>query len=114
MAPVPPGIGVIHPATSATRSKSTSPTMPASVREIPTSSTAAPGFTWSTPINRPTPTAEMRMSASAHTAASSGVREWAMVTVASTPLAASSSAIDRPTSCERPTTTARRPDSGTS
>jgi hypothetical protein len=42
--PVPPGIGVIAPATACTASKSTSPTMPASVREMPTSITAAPGL----------------------------------------------------------------------
>ena len=35
--PVPPGIGVSQPATSATASKSTSPTMPVSVRDTPTS-----------------------------------------------------------------------------
>ena len=55
----------------------------------------------------------MMMSASRHTAARSGVREWASVTVASTPLRPSSSTIGSPTSVERPTTTARLPDVAT-
>ena len=43
--PVPPGIGVIAPATACTESKSTSPTIFASSRDTPTSITVAPGLT---------------------------------------------------------------------
>ena len=43
MIPVPPGIGVSAPAIPVTESASKSPTMPASVREIPTSMQVAPG-----------------------------------------------------------------------
>jgi SAM-dependent methyltransferase len=46
--PTPPGTGVIAPATSATPSKSTSPTRrPSAVRLVPTSITTAPGRTMS-------------------------------------------------------------------
>ena len=72
--PVPPGIGVIAPAIACTASKSTSPTMPASVRDTPTSTTAAPGLTWSAVIIRADPAAAMMMSASRHTPARSAVR----------------------------------------
>ena len=41
------------------------------------------------------------------------MRLWAMVTVASTPLRASSNDKGKPTNIERPTTTARRPDVAT-
>ena len=71
--------------------------------------TAAPGLTWSAVIMWACPAAATRMSASRQTAAMSAVREWAIVTVASTPLRASSSETGSPTSCERPMTTARRP-----
>ena len=61
--PTPPGTGVICPATSRTASKSTSPTSPVSVRLMPTSITAAPGFTMSAVTNFGLPMATMRMSA---------------------------------------------------
>ena len=44
---VPPGIGVTAPAIPWTASKSTSPTIPSVVREMPTSITVAPGLTMS-------------------------------------------------------------------
>ncbi len=72
--PVPPGMGVIAPATACTASKSTSPTMPASVREMPTSITVAPGFTWLAVIMRATPAAPTTMSASRHRAVTSPER----------------------------------------
>ena len=65
--PVPPGIGVMAPAIACTASKSTSPTMPASVRDTPTSITAAPGFTCAAVIIRAWPAAATMMSASRHT-----------------------------------------------
>jgi hypothetical protein len=65
---------VIAPAIAWTASKSTSPTSPASEREIPTSMTAAPGLTWSAVIIRACPAAATMMSASRQTAARSGVR----------------------------------------
>ena len=100
--PVPPGIGVIAAATCLTVSKSTSPTMPASVRETPTSMTAAPGLTWSAVMRWAIPAAPTRMSALRQTSARFGVREWASVTVASVPLRARSRASGSPTSDERP------------
>src|SRR5262249_53075344 len=61
--PPPPGTGVIAAATSATASRSTSPTKPSSVRLVPTSITTAPGLTASAPISRGTPAATTRTSA---------------------------------------------------
>jgi len=49
--PTPPGIGASQPATSAT-SGAASPTRPASVRVMPTSTTAAPGLTMSRSAGR--------------------------------------------------------------
>ena len=63
MMPVPPGIGVNAPAIPVTEAASTSPTIPASVREIPTSITVAPGATCAAVIERATPVAEITMSA---------------------------------------------------
>ncbi len=73
--PTPPGTGVIAPATSATASKSTSPTRPSSVRFVPTSITVAPGLTISAVTNPGEPTAATRMSAREQTSARSRVRE---------------------------------------
>ena len=55
------------------------------------------------------PAAPTTMSAARHTSTRSAVRLWAIVTVASVPLRASSSDSGRPTSVERPITTARAP-----
>ena len=101
--PTPPGTGVIRAATSATSAVATSPTRPASVRFIPTSTTVAPGFTQSARTISGRPTAAIRTSASRQAAARSRVREWQTVTVA---LAFTSRlAIGRPTRIERPITT---------
>ena len=88
--------------------------MPASVLDTPTSITAAPGLTMSAVIIRACPAAATTMSASRTAAAMSGVREWAIVTVASVPLRLRSSDSGRPTSVERPITSARFPEIGTS
>mmetsp|Transcript_45473 Transcript_45473/g.117829 ORF Transcript_45473/g.117829 Transcript_45473/m.117829 type:complete len:208 (-) Transcript_45473:244-867(-) len=74
---------------------------------VPTSMMAAPGLTHSFLIIWAWPAAAMMMSASFTTSAMFGVRECAMVTVASRSL--SSMAAGRPTMLERPTTTARLP-----
>src|SRR5690606_2358771 len=113
MGPTPPGTGVIHPATSRTASKSTSPTRrPPGRRLMPTSMTAAPGLTCWGPMSPGRPTATTSTSAWRVNDARSGVREWQMVTVAS--WARSSAAMGRPTMGERPTTTACRPATGMS
>ena len=61
--PVPPGMGVSAPAIPVTDIASISPTIPASVREMPTSITVALGATCSAVIERATPVADMTMSA---------------------------------------------------
>ena len=61
--PTPPGTGVIWPATSAQRAKSTSPqSLPSGRRLIPTSMTTAPGLTMSAVTKRgcPPPPPECR------------------------------------------------------
>ena len=113
MGPVPPGMGVTAPATACTPSKSTSPTIPAAVREIPTSTTAAPGRTQSAVTRPAIPAAATMMSARRQSPAKSAVRLWASVTVASIPLRPSSSTCGSPTRVERPITTARRPEVST-
>ena len=111
--PTPPGTGVIHPATWAAASKSTSPTkrcLPFSVtRVLPTSITVAPGLIQSPLIKRGLPTATTRMSARRHSSARSRVLECATVTVQLSPI--NSAAIGLPTMLERPTTSARAPAS---
>jgi hypothetical protein len=110
--PTPPGTGVTHAARSITSSKATSPTsLPSASRLMPTSMTAAPGFTQSPRTRRGRPTAATSTSASAQSRARSRVREWAMVTVALR--WRRSSAIGLPTMLLRPMTTARAPSSAT-
>ena len=105
----------MQPATFFTASKSTSPTSrplpPSSIRLMPTSITAAPGFTMSAVISRGLPTAATRMSARRQWSARSAERLWQMVTVASPPgpFAASRSASGLPTMSLRPTITTCRP-----
>ena len=60
--PTPPGFGEIQPATSAT-SGCTSPWMPFSFRDTPTSITTEPGLTMSGVKKCPTPTATTTISA---------------------------------------------------
>ena len=59
MMPVPPGMGVSAPAIPVTDAASTSPIIPDSVREIPTSITVAPGKTCADVIERAIPVAEI-------------------------------------------------------
>ncbi len=75
---------------------------------MPTSTTAAPSLIQSALTISGRPTAATRMSAWRQTADSSRVREWAMVTVQLS--FSSSCAMGRPTSTERPMTTALRPE----
>ena len=107
--PTPPGTGVIALARCAAASKSTSPTSPPSRRLTPTSITIAPSLTQSPLTICGRPIAAIRMSARAHTSASSRVREWHVVTVAFAP--SSSAAIGLPNRFERPITTASAPSS---
>src|SRR5262249_26524781 len=72
--PTPPGTGVKNAATSATAG-SMSPTRPASVRVMPTSTTVAPPSTMSAVTTPGTPTATTRTSAARASAARSAVRE---------------------------------------
>jgi len=64
--PVPPGMGVSAPAIPVTEAASKSPTMPASVREIPTSMQVAPGAICAAVIEFAIPVAETTMSALRH------------------------------------------------
>src|SRR5262249_25410294 len=130
--PTPPGTGVMAPATSAARG-STSPTSvePFSANAfwraaspeknlsnslwsvillMPTSMTAAPGFTKSLVTNPARPMAATRISPCRATAGRSRVLEWQTVTVA-LPLS-SSMATGFPTMSLRPITTALRPSMG--
>ena len=130
--PTPPGTGVSAPATEAasgwTSPVTTEPRLrnaaiflePApnsastsaawSSRFMPTSTTAAPGFTNSRVTNAARPIAATRMSADAATSGNAAVREWQIVTVA---LRCSSIiAIGFPTMSLRPITTARAPAIG--
>ena len=77
---------------------------------VPTSITAAPGFTKSGVTNPGRPMAATRMSAAEATAGRSRVREWQTVTVACR--CSSRAAIGFPTMSLRPMTTARRPSMG--
>src|SRR5262249_31676208 len=82
--PTPPGTGARYPATLAT-SSATSPVSPASVRVIPTSTTAAPGLIMSAVISPGRPAAATTMSARDTSAARSRVPVWHSVTVAFSP-----------------------------
>ncbi len=79
-------------------------------RLIPTSITAAPGFTNAFVTNPGRPIAATRISASAASLGRSAVREWATVTVACR--CSRSSAIGLPTMSLRPMTSARAPAIG--
>ena len=77
MGPTPPGTGVIAAHCGATEAKSTSPTMPSSVRLMPTSMTTAPSLhVLARRSSSGRPIAATRMSASRHTAGRSTVRLW--------------------------------------
>ncbi len=113
--PTPPGTGVIHEAISLA-DFSTSPTstypralFTSSTRLMPMSITTAPGFIQDFFTIFGLPTAAIKISASRHFEAISSVLEWAMVTVASAPLEASSIAIGIPTFRDRPITRAVLP-----
>mmetsp|Transcript_194 Transcript_194/g.427 ORF Transcript_194/g.427 Transcript_194/m.427 type:complete len:292 (-) Transcript_194:8-883(-) len=114
MGPTPPGTGVMAPATGLASSKSTSPTslkpdflVASGMGFVPTSMTAAPGFSHEPFTILGFPQAATTISASRTTASMSLVLAWQMVTVAS--LLFSSIATGMPTMFERPTTTARLP-----
>ena len=112
--PTPPGIGASQPATSAT-SGATSPTRPrvASVRVMPTSTTAAPGLTMSA-VSRPgRPAATTTMSAVLVCAARSLVPVWHRVTVAFSVRRVSSRPSARPTVIPRPMTVTSAPATAT-
>mmetsp|Transcript_4608 Transcript_4608/g.29207 ORF Transcript_4608/g.29207 Transcript_4608/m.29207 type:complete len:268 (-) Transcript_4608:236-1039(-) len=118
MGPTPPGTGVSTPATSLTPSKSTSPTnlypvffVASSTAFVPTSITAAPGFTQCFFTRRGEPAPAMTMSASFTMRSMNLVLEWQMVTVASS--FTRSMAAGMPTMLERPMTTACLPAMGT-
>ena len=103
---MPPGIGVIHPATVADRvegdvtDQSLVGTRDADVDHCRSRLDVLGGD-----HPRLTRRGDDDVGLTAN-AARSGVRLWATVTVASTPLRASNKAAGRPTSVERPTTTA--------
>mmetsp|Transcript_23899 Transcript_23899/g.56946 ORF Transcript_23899/g.56946 Transcript_23899/m.56946 type:complete len:294 (-) Transcript_23899:58-939(-) len=112
--PTPPGTGVMSPATWRQPSKSQSPTsrypaflVGSSTGLVPTSMSAAPGFTHSRLIMPGCPAAATTMSACRTMSSMPCVRECTMVTVAS--LSLRSMAAGRPTMLLRPTTTARLP-----
>ena len=112
---MPPGTGVMYPATVLTASKLTSPTrrdFPASsvILLMPTSITMASGLTISAVIRSLRPAAATRISASRVISPKFWLREWAIVTVASA--ASNINASGLPTKILRPTTTAFLPRSG--
>src|SRR5215210_2771428 len=111
--PTPPGMGASQPATSRTAG-STSPTMPVSVRVMPTSRTAAPGRTLSGVTRPGTPAAATMMSARRRWPCTSWVPVWHRVTVAFSARRVSSRPSGRPTVTPRPTTTTSAPASATS
>src|SRR6478672_6900718 len=106
--PTPPGLGLTHPATSAT-SRATSPAILPSTRLTPTSRTAAPGLTMSLVTMPGTPAAAMTMSAWRTSAARSLVPVWHSVTVAFSLLRVRMSPSGRPTVRPRPMTTTLAP-----
>ena len=106
--PTPPGTGV-RKARDVGRAGVDVADEPASVRLMPTSTTAAPDLTMSGETIAGTPAATTRTSASSVCRARSSVREWQIVTVAFA--WSSRCAIGLPTMSLRPTTTACAPSS---
>mmetsp|Transcript_15182 Transcript_15182/g.45779 ORF Transcript_15182/g.45779 Transcript_15182/m.45779 type:complete len:373 (+) Transcript_15182:227-1345(+) len=116
--PTPPGTGVMRDAFSLASSKCTSPTSRypsffegSSTALMPTSMTTAPGFIQSPRIISARPHAAITTSASRQISAPLGVLECTTVTVASWPCSRRAAGV--PTMLDRPTTTARLPDSST-
>ena len=79
------------------------------MRDTPTSTTVAPGFTCAAVIIRAAPAAAMIMSDSRQTSTMSVVKLCATVTVASAPRRTSNNICGKPTSAERPMTVTRLP-----
>ena len=103
-APTPPGTGVMASTTGSTAAKSASPHRAEPSPFTDTSTTVCPGRTCAAVRLLRTPAAVMMISACRVSAAVSGVREWHTVTAASS--RSSSMAAGRPTTAERPMTTA--------